>query len=33
MFAPVLDFQVLMGGFVLIGSIGGLLGLFERFMS
>lgn len=33
MFAVALDFQLLMGGFVLLGSIGGALGLLERFLS
>lgn len=33
MFAASLDFGLLMGGLVLLGSIGGALGLIERFIS
>lgn len=33
MFAAGLDFGLLMGGFVLLGSLGGALGLIERFLS
>jgi len=33
MFAAPLDFQLLMGGFVLLGTLGGALGLLERFLS
>lgn len=32
-FAAALDFQVLIGGLVLLGLIGGALGLLERFLS
>lgn len=33
MFATVLDFHHLIGGFVLLGSLGAALGLLERFAS
>lgn len=32
-FAASLDFGLLIGGFVLLGSLGGALGLIERFLS